>query len=88
MQLLNDSSVPLGIIAIIQKNLDFSLNMDLIQSIYQDHDLATTVGKSEHSNKSFLKSFIVNFPVSSLIKYKLIIFILRILGDRAPKKIS
>ncbi len=94
MQLLNDSSVPLGIMAVIQKNKDFSLNMNLIQSIYQDYDLATTIGKSEPStnkkliNKTSLKSFIFNFPVSSLIKYRLIIFILRIFGDRAPKKIS
>ena len=94
MQLLNDSSVPLGIMAVIQKNKDFSLNMNLIQSIYEDYDLATTIGKSEPStnkkliNKTSLKSFIFNFPVSSLIKYRLIIFILRIFGDRAPKKIS
>ena len=78
--------------AVIQKNQDFSLNMNLIQSLYQDYDLATAVGKSEPStknkliNKTSLKSFILNFPVSSLIKYRLIIFILRILGDRAPKK--
>ena len=94
MQLLNDSSVPLGVMAVIQKNQDFSLNMNLIQSIYQDHDLATAVAKSESSvnknliNKTSLKSFILNFPVSSLFKYKLIIFILRILGNRAPKKVS
>ena len=92
MKLLNDSSVPLGVMAVMQKNQDFSLNMNLIQSLYQDHDLATAVGKSEHStnkklsNKMSLKSFIFNFPVSSLIKYRLIIFILRILRDRAPKK--
>ena len=90
--LLNNSSVPLDVMAVIQKNQDFSLNMNLIQSIYQDYNLATTIGKSEPStknnliNKTSLKSFILNFPVSSLIKYRLIIFILRILGDRAPKK--
>ena len=90
--LLNNSSVPLDVMAVIQKNQDFSLNMNLIQSIYQDYNLATTVGKSKPStknnliNKTSLKSFILNFPVSSLIKYRLIIFILRILGDRAPKK--
>ena len=94
MKLLNDSSVPLGVMAVIQKNQDFSLNMNLIQSVYQDHDLATAVGKSEPSanknllNKMSLKSFILNFPATSLIKYRLIVFILRILGARSPKKTS
>jgi len=94
MQLLNDSSVPLGITAVIQKNRDFSLNMNLIQSVYQDHDLATAVGTSESSakknltNKTFLKSFILNFPLGSLFKYRLIVFILKILGDRSPQKTS
>ena len=76
----------------IQKNQSFSLNMDIIQSNYQDYDLATITGKSEPSkqkkllNRTSLKSFILNFPLSSLVKYRLIIFILRILGDRTPKK--
>ncbi len=94
MKLLNDSSVPLGVMAVMQKNQDFSLNMNLIQSMYQDHNLATAVGNSENSvnnkltNKMSLKSFILNFPATSLIKYKLIIFILRILGTKSPKKTS
>ena len=74
MQLHNDSSVPLGIMAVIQKNKDFSLNMNLIQSIYQDYDIATTIAISEPStnkkliNKTSFKSFIFNFPVSSQMK--------------------
>ena len=94
MKLLNDSSVPLGVMAVFQKNQDFSLDMDLIQSIYQDHDLATAVANSESSdnknllNKSFLKSFILNLPLGSLFKYRLIVFILKILGDKSPQKTS
>ena len=44
--------------AVIQKNQDFLLNMNLIQSIYQDYDLATTIGKSEHLKNKKLISFL------------------------------
>ena len=87
--LLNNFSVQLHVMAVIQKNQEFILNMNLFQSVYQDSS-ELNMGKSEHLKTkkwaSSLKSFIRNFPVSSLIKYRLIIFILRILGDRAPKK--
>ena len=87
--LLNSFSVQLGVMAVIQKNQDFSLNMNLIQSVYA-FSSERTMGKSEYlyTKKwaAYLKSFIRNFPISSQIKYRLIIFILRILGDRAPKK--
>ena len=82
-------SFEFNVMAVIQKNQDFSLNMNLLQSVYQDSS-ERTMDKSEYlKTKKWavsLKSFIRNFPVSSLIKYRLIIFILRILGDRAPKK--
>ena len=87
--LLNYLSVELDVTAVIQKHKDFSLNMNLYQSVYEDSS-ERVMGKSEYLKTKkwavFFKSFIRKFPVSSLIKYRLIIFILRILGDRAPKK--
>lgn len=89
--LLNSFSVQLGVMAVIQKNKNFRLNMNLIQSVYADSS-ERTMGKSEYLyTKKWaanLKSFIRNFPISSLIKYRLIIFILRVFGDRVPKKLS
>ena len=84
-------SFELNVMAVIQKKQNFSLNMNLIQSVYADSS-DRTMNKSDFSYKkkwpAYLKLFIRIFPLSSLIKYRLIIFILRVLGHRVPKKLS
>ena len=71
---------------------NFSLNMNMIQSLYRGANLNTIIGSGDKlvdsplKNKFSLKSFILKFPLGSIIKYKLIIFILGILGKKAPKK--
>jgi hypothetical protein len=92
MKLLGNSGIPLTVMAIIIKNNNFSLNMNIVQSIYRDVslnsiiDTAHILTNSKLKNKSTLKSFIINFPISSKFKYKLIVFILGILGKAVPEK--
>lgn len=92
INILNESAMPLNLMAIIKKNNNFSFNMNMIQSIYRGANLSTIIGSGDKltnsplKNKLTLKSFILKFPLGSIIKYKLIIFILGILGKKAPKK--
>jgi hypothetical protein len=92
INVLNASAMPLSVMAIIKKNNNFSLNMNMVQSIYRGTSLNSIIGNSDKSttsqskNKSTLKSFIIKFPLCSMFKYKLIIFILGILGKMAPEK--
>jgi hypothetical protein len=92
INLLNASGIPLGVMAVIKKNNNFSLNLNMMQSIYRDASLNSIIGshdkltKSKLENKFSFKSFLIKFPLSSIFKYKLIIFILGILGKRAPGK--
>jgi SAM-dependent methyltransferase len=92
INVLNESAMPLGVMALIKKNNNFSLNMNMIQSIYRGVSLNAVIGNgdkltnSKLKNKLTLKSFIIKLPLSSVFKYKLIIFILGILGKMAPEK--
>jgi SAM-dependent methyltransferase len=92
INVLNQSAMPLGVMALIIKKNNFSLNMNMIQSIYRGVSLNAIIGNgdkltnSKLKSKLTLKSFIIKFPLGSTFKYKLIIFILDILGKMAPKK--
>lgn len=92
INILNESAMSLCLMAIIKKNNNFSLNMNMIQSLYRGANLNAIIGSGDKlvnsplKNKLTLKSFILKFPLGSIIKYKLIIFILGILGKKAPKK--
>lgn len=92
MNLVNISGQPSSVLAVIQKNEDFVLNLDFVQAEYRNMSLATMVGTGETSiekipsKKRSLKSFIVGFPLPALIKFKLITYALKMLGPKAPKK--
>ena len=66
--------------------------MNMIQSIYRGASLNAVIGNgdkltnSKLNNKLTLKSFIIKFPLLSILKYKLIMCILGILGNKAPEK--
>jgi hypothetical protein len=92
MNLVNISGQPSSVLAVIQKNEDFVLNLDFVQAEYRNMSLATMVGTGETSIEKIpskersLKSFIVGFPLPALIKFKLITYALKMLGPKAPKK--
>ena len=92
INVLNESAIQLGVMALIIKKNNFSLNMNMIQSIYRGVSLNAIIGNgdkltnSKSKRKLTLKSFIIKFPLGSTFKYKLIIFILDILGKMAPEK--
>ena len=66
--------------------------MNMMQSLYREANLNTIIRSPDRlvnsplKKKLTLKSFILKFPLGSIIKYKLIIFILGILGKKVPKK--
>jgi len=92
INILNESAMPLSVMAVIKKNNNFSLNMNMMQSLYRGANLNTIIRSPDRlvnsplKKKLTLKSFILKFPLGSIIKYKLIIFILGILGKKVPKK--
>lgn len=92
LNLINASGKKSMVLAVIQKYKDFSLNLDFSQSVYRNVALSSVVGSGEASVGSSaaknmsLKSFILGFPLPSLIKFKLITYFLTILGHKAPKK--
>ncbi|MDA9955147.1 hypothetical protein N9D54_02530 [Gammaproteobacteria bacterium] len=92
LNLVNASGKASMVLAVIQKNKDFSFSLDFSQSVYRNVSLSSVVGSGEASvgksaakNRN-LKSFILGFPLPSLIKFKLITYALKILGHKAPKK--
>jgi hypothetical protein len=92
INILNESAMPLSVMAIIKKNNNFFLNMNMIQSIYRGATLNSIIGEGDKltshklKNKLTLKSFIIKFQLLSILKYKLIMCILGILGNKAPEK--
>ena len=92
INILNESAIPLSVMAIIKKNNNFALNMNMVQSVYRGASLKSVIGEGNKltnnklENKLTLKSFVIKFPLWSKLKYKLIIFILGILGKKVPKK--
>ncbi|MDA9603313.1 hypothetical protein N9S25_00865 [bacterium] len=92
LNLVNASGKASMVLAVIQKNKDFSFSLDFSQSVYRNVSLSSVVGsgearveKSAAKNRS-LKSFILGFPLPALIKFKLITYALKMLGHKAPKK--
>jgi hypothetical protein len=92
LNLVNASGKASMVLAVIKKYKDFSFSLDFSQSVYRNVSLSSVVGsgqasieKSAKDNKS-LKSFLLRFPLPSMVKFKLITFALKILGDKTPKK--
>jgi len=92
LNLINRVNVSFDVLAVIQKNHEFSFTINTIQSIYRNHSLDSVIGdpdapisKKFKTNMS-LKSIVLNLPIGSKNKFKIITFILSILGDRAPQK--
>ncbi len=92
LSLINRVNVPFAVSAVIQKNHEFSFTLNAIQSIYRNNTLDSVCGESsalitkELKTIMSLKSIVLNLPIGSKNKFKIITFILSVLGERAPKK--
>ncbi len=92
LTLINRTNASFVVTAVIQKNHEFSFTINAIQSIYRNNTLGSIVGEPSAlitkivKTKMNLKSIVLNLPIGSKNKFKIITFILSILGERAPKK--
>ncbi len=91
LNLINRVNVSFNVSAVIQKNHEFSFTINAIQSIYRNNTLDSVVGEpsalitKEFKTKISLKSIVLNLPIGSKTKFKIITFILSVLGERVPK---
>ena len=89
INLLNQSGYTTSLLSIIKKSNEGNLNFNFSQYIYRSFSLKNIVGSSNKKitdkksfmkirlSKKFVKLFIINFPLSSILKYRIILFIAR-----------
>lgn len=88
MTLLNNSGYTTSLLSIIKKTKQQNLDFNFTQYVYRSFSLNSIVGSGDKKitnkkkllnfrlPKKLIKSIIINFPLSSIVKYRLILFVI------------